>query len=516
MPWNSVLRSENIMVSRAIGFWLIVLSLFLLVVTPWFVDKAATSALQNRLERSAMGFAQELATELEITKTRFVRDVSAARHAKIDFEKIATRWLADSDQIIAVRLLNGSGQVVHSMQGNLGGSTLLAQALPVHRITLIHAMELLTPTYSALYPFQDRQLVDLFIPATALDPLTFVVTLDPGHWSKSAIAKKFNELAVQVVPYNDKLKPESFNSHVLALPEWEGLWSLHFESLDSMNVLLSALRLTIVLVVILIIGSFYFHWRSFRTRQKTEAELLEKSKLLEKQNRLSMLGEMSASLAHEINQPLASIANYAVAGQLKLQQTDPSHALLPLLQKIQAQSQRAAQVLVAVRAMLHPTPMDSSVLSIGELMEKLEHHLTRMCIEHRIFLNMKLNVASDVDLNPILFEQVLINLVKNSIQALDSSSVLDKRITLSTSAANGRLHIEVADNGPGILSNDVPHIFDSFFTTKKEGLGIGLNLCRSVIERFNGQLLLKSNSPEGVCFLIDLPLASPVIGVTPP
>lgn len=516
MPLNSVIRSDHILVSRTLGFWLIVLSLFLLVGSPWLVDKAATNALQNRLERSAMGFAQELSTELEIAENRFVRAVSGTRHAQLDFEKIASRWLADSEPVLAVRLLNGSGQVVHSMHNHSGDSPLPAQALPVHRITLIHAMELLTPSYSALYAFQGRQLVDLFIPVDAPDALAFVLTIDTGHWSKSTTAQKFKEIAMRVVPYNDMLKPESFNHHVLALPAWEGLWALQFESLDPMHVLLAALRPASVLVVVLILGSFYFHWRGFRIRQKTEAELLEKSQLLEKQNRLSMLGEMSASLAHEINQPLASIANYAVAGQLKLQQTDPAHALLPLLEKIQSQSQRAAQVLMAVRAMLHPTPMDSAIWNTGPLLEKLAPHLSRMCTEHQVVLNMKLTGASDVNLNPILFEQVLINLVKNSIQAHETSGIKDKQITLTSAAANGRLHIEVADNGPGILLQDVPRIFDSFFTTKKEGLGIGLKLCRSVIERFNGQLLLKSNSPEGVCFLIDLPVASTVTGVTSP
>jgi signal transduction histidine kinase len=111
-------------------------------------------------------------------------------------------------------------------------------------------------------------------------------------------------------------------------------------------------------------------------------------------------------------------------------------------------------------------------------------------------------------LNPILFEQVILNLVKNSIQALDSITHSSKRIRIQVTGDQEMLHIQVADNGPGIQPENVPRIFDSFFTTKAQGLGIGLKLCRSVIERLNGRLTLKNNSPRGVGFMISLPLLS--------
>jgi signal transduction histidine kinase len=105
-----------------------------------------------------------------------------------------------------------------------------------------------------------------------------------------------------------------------------------------------------------------------------------------------------------------------------------------------------------------------------------------------------------------LFEQVIFNLVKNSIQALTESDRPVKRITITSTEVEGRLLIEIEDNGPGIQAENAERIFESLFTTKAEGLGIGLSLCRSVIERFNGKLTLKSNSRLGASFLIDLPI----------
>lgn len=329
MHWNPVHRSANLLLSQAGGFWLIIMSFSLLLGTPWLIEKAATSAFKNRLERSAMGLAQELSSRLEVAENNYVRAVVSTPNPEANFEKIAARWLADSEDVVVVRLMNASGHVIRAFKANrfnadASSSDLLS--LPVNRITLVHAIELLTPAYSALYTFQDQQLVDLFIPVDAVPSLTFVLTLNTDQWSRTLTTNLSQKISMRVVPFNNHLNTEAFNNHLVTLPAWEGLWSLQFQSMDPLDVLLTALRPSLMLLIVLIVGSFYFHWRNFRARQKTESELLEKSQLLEKQNRLSMLGEMSASLAHEINQPLASIANYAVAAQLKLQQTDPENA----------------------------------------------------------------------------------------------------------------------------------------------------------------------------------------------
>lgn len=454
--------------------------------------------------------AQNLSSRLEMAEKNFVRTIAITSHAGQQAGKIAKRWLKESPEVVAVRLMDASGQILDTWPADEPTKALnffAAQELPVNRIALAHAFELLSPTYSALYRAQDKQLVDLFIPIDGANPKMFVLTLDTSQWFTPTDAEAAPDIAMQVVAFIDSSSGEQVNNHVVNLPAWAGLWSLQFQSKDPLVLLLSVIRPAFILLIMLVLASFYWHWRSYRQHQKDEFELLEKSKLLEKQNRLSMLGEMSASLAHEINQPLTSIANYAVAGQMRLQQTDPGHALLPLLQKIQAQTQRAAQVLIAVRGMLQSSPMEASNLDMAELITRLKPHLNWMCSEHGVGLHLENMHAAQVTLSPVLFEQVLINLVKNSVQALSQVQRPQKKITLTLLSENKRLLIQVKDNGPGIPAAVEARIFESFFTTKEDGIGIGLNLCKSVIERFHGQLTLRSNGAEGVCFLIDLPLA---------
>jgi len=498
-------------ISQKAGAWLVFLSFLLLISMPWLIEKAASSAFQSRLERSAMAIAQNLSSRLEVAEKNYVRTVAMTRDAESQTAKIANLWLKDATDVVAVRLMSPSGMVLETWAASgttASPNSLALQELPVNRIALAHAFELLEPTYSALYRAQDKDLVDLFIPIDGAKPKILALTLDTAQWVKSADTKETNDVSMQVMPFNHFASDESMNHHWVNLPSWEGLWSLRFESKDPLVFFLSVMKPALILLILVVMALFYLHWRNFQIRQIADLQLLEKSKLLEKQNRLSMLGEMSASLAHEINQPLTSIANYAAAGQLKLRQAHPESDVLLLLQKIQTQTQRAAQVLIAVRSMLHPSPVDACAIDMADLIARLEPHLKWMCSESGVNLHIESKHSALVNLNPILFEQVLINLVKNSVQALNEIQSPHKNVTLSMASESRLLRLEVKDNGPGIPAGEELRIFDSFFTTKVDGLGIGLNLCKSVIERFNGRLSLKSNGASGACFLIELPLAS--------
>ena len=499
-------------ISQKAVAWLVFLSFLLLISMPWLIEKAATSAFQNRLERSAMAMAQNLSSRLEVAERNYVRTVAMTRDAESQIEKIAHLWLQETTDVVAVRLMSPAGVVLETWAGSGTTASLNAlalQELPVSRIALAHAFELLEPTYSALYKVQDKALVDLFIPIDGARPKMLALTLDTAQWTKLTDAKGTQDVFMQVMPFNHFASDESLNHHWVTLPSWEGLWSLRFESKDPLVFFVSVMKPTLIFLIMVVMALFYLHWRNFQIRQIADLQLLEKSKLLEKQNRLSMLGEMSASLAHEINQPLTSIANYAAAGQLKLQLAHPESDVLPLLQKIQTQTQRAAQVLIAVRSMLHPSPVDARAVDVADLIARLEPHLKWLCSESGVNLHIESKHSAHVHLNAILFEQVLINLIKNSIQALNEIQSAHKNVTVSMASENKLLRLEVIDDGPGIPAGEELRIFESFFTTKVDGLGIGLNLCKSVIERFNGRLTLKSNGASGACFLIELPLASP-------
>lgn len=502
MPANGsqIHKFMNAWMFRSAGTWWVLLSFLILLAAPWLFEHTASNAYQNHFERSALKIAQSFSSRLETAQSQYLRTATTTGDAVQSFDTISSGWLAKSDSIVAVQLVDASGITLRERHRSS------ARQLPVSRIALAYAFELQAPHYSAPTRIHENLIIDWIVPVNAPNPMAFVLTFDTAMWS-SDLNEKDSEFSFEVVPFIESELQVARNNYIVNQPSWEGLWSLKFQSKDPLVSFLTTIRpFFMVLIFLLIFVLFYGHWRNFHRQETAKQEKAERSKYLEKHNTLTMLGQISASLAHEINQPLSTIANYAAAGQIHLKQTDPSSDLLPFFQKIQSQSERAGNVLKAVRAIIHTTPVEGSVLEISSLVDGLEPHLRSMCFEHKVTLHIQKKSNIWIYMNGILFEQVLINLVKNSIQALQTSQIATKSIWLDLKTEKTRLLIEVRDNGPGIPPAHLSDIFTSFFTTKTDGLGVGLNLCRSVAERFNGQLSLKSNSAEGVCFLLDFPL----------
>jgi len=508
IPWPRLRRLRQSWIWRSSDAWWVFLGIFLLVGLPYFVEKYLITALQSELQRSAVQWTERFNTKLETEKKGFSRAVLAADEPRTKFPTLSRAWLRGTPEVFAVTLLHQNGEVVESVTRSQedapSHAEFIASWKTLNRVLIAHALELQEPAFSALQLVNDEPLVNLIIPSGVTSSTLYVLTLDAKQWINSVNTEE-DLLSVEIVPFRVDAS-EANGRYYINTSAWEGLWSLKFQSRDSLFGLLQTLRPVFFLVTWLIAALFFLYWRNFRLRQKAELELQTKTQMLEKQNRLSLLGEMSAQLAHEINQPLATIANYAVAGKLQLQSVEPSSALTPLFQEILEQSQRAAQVLIAVRAILQPDPLDMGDIDVEQLITKLEPSLRFLCAPHQVTLTVSTTKSLAVRLNSILFEQVIFNLVKNSIQALTESDRPVKRITITSTEVEGRLLIEIEDNGPGIQAENAERIFESLFTTKAEGLGIGLSLCRSVIERFNGKLTLKSNSRLGASFLIDLPI----------
>lgn len=496
------------MVWRSNGFWIGLFGLFLFISLPFLIEKYIVTALQKGLQESATKFTENLATQLETEKKGFQRSVAASPEPKLNFDTLSAGWIKGATDVMAVHLLDQNGQILKSATrpgvDNFPGEQYIANWEALNRISIAHAVELKEATFSTLDKFNDEELVNLIIPYEEPAPAVYVITLNTKQWLGSTQDENEHSMRIDIVPFRSDVR-DDYNRYYTNSLDWEGKWSLKFQSNDPLFALMQLLRPVFFALTWLIAALFFLYWRNFRLRQKAELELQTKSQLLERQSRLSLLGEMSAQLAHEINQPLTSIANYAVAGKLQLQYSASTTNIATLFQDILDQSHRAAQVLVSVRTILQPTPLEASSVDVNDLIKKLEPSLRFLCAPHDVILNVSCAGSFMVTLNAILFEQVIFNLVKNSVQSLAESDRPDKRISISSTLIEGRVLIEHADNGPGIHPSNIPKIFESFFTTKAEGLGIGLSLCRSVIERFNGRLTLKSNSQRGACFLIDIP-----------
>ena len=489
------------------GAVVVVSFMALLIITPWLSEQWAIYRLQNSLQLSGAQFSQQLEVHLEGLERQAWNRANELREPGTAFDQKSTEWLNFSKEVVALRLMSANGQT-HRFATKSGMPSMALQLLPLQSLALAHTQELQTHSYSALYEWAGKSVVDLYVPLLHRDGMTLVTTLDTSVWPVLANQKlAMSEISVAVTPYQTD---PSKDHHYLRVnhPSWEGHWTLEFKSLELTADILKVLRPVFAVLALLLSVLLVLHFRNHRLRLRAEKDVMEKSRLLEKQNRLSMLGEMSASLAHEINQPLAIISNYAVAGQMHLQQGPDPDLLEKLLQKIHEQSQRAAQVLVSVRGLLHQGPVQSVRTDVNQLIWHLTPHLRQQALALGVEINVQAEISLFAMIDPVLFDQVLLNLVRNGLQSLEKSQSAKREISITSSIQDQTIQIAVSDTGSGIPPEIEHQIFDSFFTTKKDGLGIGLNLCRSVIERFQGHLMLRSNSGDGACFVIELPIST--------
>jgi signal transduction histidine kinase len=224
--------------------------------------------------------------------------------------------------------------------------------------------------------------------------------------------------------------------------------------------------------------------------------------------RVHTAGEMSTAIAHEVNQPLAAIKNYAFAARLRLAGgfDDPAK-FEELLDKIEAQASRAGDVLHSLRAMMKKHESEPARIEVGQLITdtlKLVEMETR-----KDDIRLETSIAPDlppVFVDGIQIQQVVLNLARNAIEAMEDVRQEDSVITVGVRGnGHGEVAVSVADRGPGVAPDDTERIFDPFYSTKTGGLGVGLSLCRAIVEAHGGRLWLNPNAGGGSVFQFTLP-----------
>lgn len=258
------------------------------------------------------------------------------------------------------------------------------------------------------------------------------------------------------------------------------------------------------------------HWE-IAERKQAEAALRELKERSERHQaelahvgRLSTMGEMAATLAHELNQPLHSIANYARGSVIRLSKSPhPDQALLAALEDIGHEAGRAAQIIRRVRGFVQKREPRSAHVSINDLVEEVAL-LNKGELEQRQ-TRLELQLCPDlpaISVDRIQIQQVLMNLVRNGLESMAETPPAQRLLGIMTLRHDDRtLEVQVCDRGKGIRDQDLPRIFETFFTTKPEGMGMGLAICRSIIESYNGRLWVSAASEGGAAFHFTLPLA---------
>jgi len=225
-------------------------------------------------------------------------------------------------------------------------------------------------------------------------------------------------------------------------------------------------------------------------------------------SRLAMGGELTASIAHEINQPLGAILSNAETAQILLQSKQPNlEEVQQILADIRKDDQRASEVIRRMRELLRKRELELQLIDLNvvasDVLRLVDGETHRRGVEiEKQFADTLPVVRGDV----IHLQQVLLNLILNGMEAMSESSK-NRRLTMRTAYdGKGNVEVAVADSGPGIPPDRLPRLFDSFFTTKTHGMGLGLSIVRSIVEAHGGRIWAENNSSGGACFRFALPV----------
>ena len=228
--------------------------------------------------------------------------------------------------------------------------------------------------------------------------------------------------------------------------------------------------------------------------------------------RVMTMGELTASIAHEVNQPLGAIVTSAAAGARWLATKPPQmEKARRALERIANDGKRAAEVIRRIRALMKRQAPRKEWLDINEttleVIALAQYQLRRseILLETRLGRHLPLVRGDRVQL-----QQVLLNLIINAIEAMSGIKERPRELTI-VSASDGpdTVSVEVRDSGTGLDPEHAPHLFEPFYTTKAEGLGIGLSISRSIVEAHSGRLSAAANAPHGTVFIFSLPVNEP-------
>lgn len=250
--------------------------------------------------------------------------------------------------------------------------------------------------------------------------------------------------------------------------------------------------------------------RDVTERKHAEDELRTARLDLVHASRLALLGELMASIAHEINQPLTSILANASAGLMHLD--DPSKldsldGLREILADVHERARIAGDTIARLRSLAGKRPLERQSLNVNEVVGDILRFIGGDARRRGVALRTDLRATLPViSADRVSLQQVLLNLALNAMDAMDHLPPAERQLVIRTHHTDHAVEIEVIDRGHGIPSDRLPRLFDAFFTTKRDGIGLGLPIARSIVEAHGGRIWAEAPDGGGATFRLNLPI----------
>jgi signal transduction histidine kinase len=249
--------------------------------------------------------------------------------------------------------------------------------------------------------------------------------------------------------------------------------------------------------------------RSQQALREVEDDARRQREQINRLSRVSLLGEMTASLAHELNQPLSAIITNANSGKRSIDRgkEDPA-TLREILVDVEADGRRAHDIIRNVRNTIKKSDPTLRRISLNELVTKVAHIVRPDAVAYSC--EVETSLATDlplIEVDPVQIQQVLVNLVSNAFDAMRQTPPGERKVEISTAGdGDGKVRLSVRDHGTGIRTEVHERLFDRFFTTKEQGLGMGLAIVRSILESHDGDIQAENVADGGALFYFTLPV----------
>ena len=247
------------------------------------------------------------------------------------------------------------------------------------------------------------------------------------------------------------------------------------------------------------------------TRRARAAELQNSKRTAELAhlNRFNVAGELTATIAHELSQPLAAIlTNSETATALLDSSASNVDELRQILIDIRRDNQRASDVLHRVRSFLKKAPFERKNNDLNEIVRDTVGHLSRLAASRETDLGSETTLGELlVNCDRTQLQQVIINLILNAMDAMSAVPAANRKIAITTTRVENFADVIVSDTGPGISADIAKSVFEPFFSTKPEGMGMGLSIVRTIVEAHRGQIWAKGKAGNGAVFQVRLPLS---------
>ncbi|WP_254620882.1 PAS domain-containing sensor histidine kinase [Sphingomonas sp. CL5.1] len=249
--------------------------------------------------------------------------------------------------------------------------------------------------------------------------------------------------------------------------------------------------------------------RDLTERQQTETRLQELQSELVHVSRLTALGEMASALAHELNQPLSAIGNYLMGSKALLRREEVPHArVAEAVDRAAAEALRAGEIIRRLRDFVSRGETERRLENLPKLLEEASALALVGAKEHGIRVRIDLRPEIDLVLvDKVQIQQVILNLIRNAVDAMTESERRELTVSVAPDAGDMAL-VTVADTGPGIRPDVADQLFQPFVTTKRTGMGVGLSICRTIVEAHGGHIQAGANEGGGAVFCFTIPAVS--------